>query len=182
MAFKFTRTSIPDVVIIEPTVYEDGRGFFAETFKKSEFEREGMPTEFVQDNHSLSRKGVIRGLHYQLKKRPMGKLVSVIEGSITDVAVDIRKSSESYGKHVMVELSERNRRMLWVPEGFAHGFLSLENNTHVIYKCTGEYSKEMERAIIWNDPDLNIKWRMENPILSEKDKLHPRLKDAENDF
>ena len=182
MPFIFKRLEIPDVILIEPKVFRDNRGFFMETYKYSEFQKNGISYEFVQDNHSKSQRGVLRGLHYQLKPMEQGKLVRCIKGRIWDVAVDIRKGSPWYGKWVAVELSEENKLMLWIPPGFAHGFIVLEDDTEVVYKVTKEYSPELERGIIWNDPDINIKWPIENPILSEKDKNFPMLKDAENNF
>jgi len=182
MPFVFKRLEIPDVILIEPKIFEDARGFFMETYKYSEFRENGIEYEFVQDNHSKSKKGVLRGLHYQLKPMEQGKLVRCIRGRICDVAVDIRKGSPWYKKWVAVELSEENKLMLWVPPGFAHGFVSLEDNTEVVYKVTKEYASELDRGIIWNDPDIGIEWPIENPILSEKDSKLPRLKDAENNF
>ncbi len=182
MPFIFKRLEIPDVILIEPKVFEDDRGFFMETYKYSEFKKNGIPYEFVQDNHSKSQRGVLRGLHYQLKPMEQGKLVRCIKGRIWDVAVDIRKGSPWYGKWVAVELSEENKLMLWIPPGFAHGFLALADNTEIIYKVTKEYSPEFDRGIIWDDPDLAIDWPIKNPILSEKDKNLPLLKDAENNF
>ncbi len=182
MPFIFKRLEIPDVILIEPKIFEDSRGFFMETYKYSEFKENGIEYEFVQDNHSKSKKGVLRGLHYQLRPMEQGKLVRCIRGRIWDVAVDIRKGSPWYKKWVAVELSEENKLMLWVPPGFAHGFIALEDNTEVFYKVTKEYAPELDRGIIWNDPDIGIKWPIENPILSEKDSKLPRLKDAENNF
>lgn len=181
-AFFFKRLEIFDVILIEPKVFRDNRGFFMETYKYSEFKKNGIPYEFVQDNHSKSKKGVLRGLHYQLKPMEQGKLIRCIKGRIWDVAVDIRKGSPWYGKWVAVELSEENKLMLWIPPGFAHGFVALEDDTEVVYKVTKEYSPELERGIIWNDPYIGIKWPIENPILSEKDKNLPLLKDVENNF
>jgi len=182
MPFIFKRLEIPDVILIEPKIFEDGRGFFMETYKHSEFKKNGIEYEFVQDNHSKSKKGVLRGLHYQLKPMEQGKLVRCIRGKIWDVAVDIRKGSPWYGKWVAVELSEDNKLMLWIPPGFAHGFVALEDNTEVVYKVTKEYAPELDRGIIWNDPDIGINWPIEEPILSEKDKKLPKLKEAENNF
>ena len=181
MPFKFKKLEIPDVILIEPVVFTDERGFFIETFKASDFKANNISYEFVQDNHSKSRKGVLRGLHYQLKPMEQGKLVRCIKGKIWDVAVDIRKGSPWYGKWVGVELSEENKLMLWIPPGFAHGFVALED-AEVIYKCTKEYAPQYERGIIWNDPELAIHWPIKNPILSFKDANLPNLKDAENNF
>jgi dTDP-4-dehydrorhamnose 3,5-epimerase len=175
-----TPTSIPDVLVIEPKVFGDDRGFFFESFNQLSFEKAiGKKVNFVQDNHSMSSKGVLRGLHYQIKQ-PQGKLVRVVEGSVLDVAVDIRKSSPTYGKHVAVELTAENKKQLWVPEGFAHGFLVLSETAEFLYKTTDYYAPEFERAIIWNDPDIAINWPAGlTPSLSQKDALAARLADAE---
>jgi dTDP-4-dehydrorhamnose 3,5-epimerase len=175
---KFTPSEIPDVVILEPDVFEDERGWFMESFNERRF-LEGLkklglplPGSFVQDNHSLSHKGVLRGLHYQLPPHAQGKLIRVVQGAAFDVAVDIRKNSPCFGKWVGLELSARNKKMLWIPEGFAHGFMALEQDTHFLYKTTAYYAKECERAIVWNDPDLNIQWPfpgISEPTVSEKD-------------
>ncbi|HPU44322.1 MAG TPA: dTDP-4-dehydrorhamnose 3,5-epimerase, partial [Dictyoglomaceae bacterium] len=165
MPFNFIKLEIPEVILIEPTVFSDERGFFIETYKLSEFKKNGIDYDFVQDNHSKSKKGVLRGLHYQLKPMEQGKLVRCIKGRIWDVAVDIRKGSPTYRKWVAVELSEDNKKMLWIPQGFLHGFVALEDNTEIIYKVTKEYSKEHDRGIFWNDPEINIKWPIDNPIL-----------------
>ena len=166
---KFICSTLPGVVIIEPDVYEDDRGWFMESFNLRKFE-EGLrhlglpvPEPFVQDNQSSSRKGVLRGLHYQLEPFAQGKLVSVNHGAAFDVAVDIRHGSPTYGKYFGIELSAVNKRMLWIPAGFAHGFLALEDNTSFFYKTTNFYNKESERSLLWCDPKLNIKW----PLLSE---------------
>ena len=181
MPFEFKKLEIPDVVLVIPKVFGDERGFFMETFKKSDFEKFGIKGDWVQDNHSRSKKGVLRGLHYQLEPKAQGKLVRVVRGMVFDVAVDIRKGSPWYGKWVGVILSEENKYMLWIPPGFAHGFLALEES-EVVYKCTAEYAPELDRGIIWNDPEIGIVWPIENPILSPKDSKHPFLKDAENNF
>ncbi|QJA05890.1 dTDP-4-dehydrorhamnose 3,5-epimerase [Thermosulfurimonas marina] len=182
MPFEFKPLEIPDVILVKPKVFGDERGFFMETYKASEFKANRIPYDFVQDNHSRSQRGVLRGLHYQLRPMEQGKLVRCMRGRIWDVAVDIRKGSPWYGKWVAVELSEENKLMLWVPPGFAHGFVALEDGTEVIYKVTKEYAPELDRGIIWNDPDLGIEWPIEDPILSEKDRKQPRLRDAENNF
>jgi dTDP-4-dehydrorhamnose 3,5-epimerase len=182
MPFEFQRMEIPDVILVRPKVFGDDRGFFMETYKASEFKENGIDYDFVQDNHSRSQKGVLRGLHYQLKPMEQGKLVRCVRGRIWDVAVDIRKGSPWYGRWVAVELSEENKLMLWVPPGFAHGFVALEDNTEVIYKVTNEYAPELGRGILWNDPDLGIEWPIKKPILSEKDKNQPLFKEAENNF
>ncbi len=179
MPFKFERLEIADLILIKPKVFEDSRGFFMETYKKSDFEQFGIDTNFVQDNHSSSDKGVLRGLHYQLQPKAQGKLVRCIKGKIFDAAVDIRKSSPSFGKWIGVELSEENRLMLWIPKGFAHGFLTLSENAQMVYNVSGnEYSAEHDRNIRWNDRDIGIDWPIGSPILSEKDAMAPFLKDA----
>lgn len=182
MPFSFKPLEIPDVILIEPKVFGDQRGFFMETYKKSDFKENGINYEFVQDNHSKSQKGVLRGLHYQLYPKAQGKLVRCVKGKIWDVAVDIRKGSPWFGRWVAVELSEENRLMLWVPPGFAHGFVALEDNTEVMYKVTDEYAPELDRGIIWNDPELTINWPVRDPILSDKDRNLPSLREAENNF
>lgn len=176
---KLTQTDIPDVVIIEPSIFSDERGWFMESFNEQRFHSElnklglSIPNAFVQDNHSCSNKGVLRGLHYQIAPHAQGKLVRVTQGSAFDVAVDIRKESPNYGKWVGVELTDKNNRQLWIPEGFAHGFVALEDNTHFLYKTTNYYSKECERSVIWNDRELAISWPMSesNIRLSDKDKV-----------
>jgi len=179
MPFRFQRLDIPDVVLIEPTIFEDERGFFMESYKYSEFANFGIKEKFVQDNHSKSIKGVLRGLHYQKHPKAQAKLVRVIRGKIFDVAVDIRRNSPTYGKWVGIVLSEENKKMLYIPVGFAHGFCVLSDEAEVLYKTTEEYAPEYDRGIIWNDPDIDIKWPIDNPILSSKDAALPRLKDAE---
>uniref|UniRef100_A0A7V6CED5 dTDP-4-dehydrorhamnose 3,5-epimerase n=1 Tax=Thermodesulfobacterium geofontis TaxID=1295609 RepID=A0A7V6CED5_9BACT len=181
MPFEFIKLEIPDVILIKPLVFQDERGFFMETYKTSDFKINGIFYSFVQDNHSKSKKGVLRGLHYQLNPKAQGKLVRCIKGRIWDVAVDIRKGSPWYGKWVAVELSEDNKHMLWIPPGFAHGFVALEDS-EIIYKCTEEYDSTLDRGIIWNDPEIGIKWPLKEPILSKKDAKLPTLKDAENNF
>lgn len=175
---KLIQTAIPDVVIIEPKIFTDERGWFMESFNDQNFHKEltnlglPIPDTFVQDNHSCSDKGVLRGLHYQIAPYAQGKLVRVIQGSAFDVAVDIRKDSATYGKWIGVELSDKNHRQLWIPEGFAHGFVALEDNTHFLYKTTNYYSKEFERSIRWNNESLNIDWpvtSMHELKISEKD-------------
>ncbi len=155
--------------------------FFLESFKHSEFAKADISFNFVQDNHSRSKKGILRGLHYQLNPKAQGKLIRCIRGKIWDAAVDIRKDSPTFAKWVAVELSEENKFMLWIPPGFAHGFVALED-CEILYKCTAEYDPALDRGIVWNDPLIGIKWPIENPILSEKDKKLPLLKDAENNF
>ena len=163
-------SAIPDVVIIEPKVFADNRGYFFESFNKTMYEAMGITQEFVQDNQSMSGKDVLRGLHFQRPPFDQGKLVRVIKGAVLDVAVDIRKSSPTYGKWVSQVLSEENKLLMWVPGGFAHGFLTLEANTIFFYKCTGFYNSSAEGIIDWKDADINIDWNVENPIISERDK------------
>lgn len=182
MPFHFRRLDIPDVIVIEPSVFDDDRGVFVETYKQSEFAAFGIREAFVQDNHSRSQRGVLRGLHYQKQTRAQAKAVRVVTGEIFDVAIDIRKGSPTYGKWVAVILSEANRWMLYVPSGFAHGFCVLSDVADVIYKATAEYDPEHERGIVWNDPDLRIAWPIARPILSARDAALPPLRTADNDF
>jgi dTDP-4-dehydrorhamnose 3,5-epimerase len=173
-------TKIPDVLIIEPKVFGDDRGFFYESFNKKDFvEATGVNAEFVQDNHSKSAKGVLRGLHYQIKQ-PQGKLVRVCQGEVIDIAVDLRKSSATFGQWVGVSLSAENKRQLWVPEGFAHGFVVLSDTAEFLYKTTDYYAPEYERCIRWDDNDLSIDWQYDNvPLVSEKDAKGSLFKEAE---
>jgi dTDP-4-dehydrorhamnose 3,5-epimerase len=182
MAFDFIKLEIPDVILVTPKIFTDTRGFFIETYKKSEFISNGIKDDFVQDNHSKSTKGVLRGLHFQKKEKSQSKLVRCISGVIFDVAIDIRKNSSSYGKWVSAILSEENKKMLYIPKGFAHGFLVLSETAEIVYKTGEEYSPENDRGILWSDPKININWNYDNPILSEKDKNLPLLRDADNDF
>ena len=178
MALKFTDKSLPGVVLIEPMVFEDDRGFFMETFHSKKYGEIGIPGPFVQDNHSHSRRGTLRGLHYQLKN-PQGKLVSAVKGEILDVAVDIRRGSPNFGRWTGNLLSESNRRQLFIPEGFAHGFCVLSETADVIYKCTDLYTPGDEYGVFWADETIDIVWPMENPILSEKDLKNPMLKNID---
>lgn len=173
-------TAIPDVLIIEPKVFGDDRGFFFESFNARRFEElTGVKTDFVQDNHSKSAKGVLRGLHYQIQN-PQGKLVRVVSGEVFDVAVDMRKSSPTFGNWVGVHLSGQNHRQLWVPAGFAHGFVVLSESAEFLYKTTDYYSPEFERSIVWNDPTLAIEWPLDGtPSLSAKDAKGSAFLDAE---
>lgn len=172
-----TDTKIPDVKIIEPTVFEDERGFFFESFNHKKFEEAiGRELTFMQDNHSKSVKGVLRGLHYQLPPHAQGKLVRVVQGEVFDVAVDIRKSSPTYGQWVAEILSAENKKQLWIPEGFAHGFLTLSETTELLYKTTDYYAQQYERCIVWDDPAIGITWHQEmTPQLSEKDQAGSAL-------
>lgn len=181
--FKKIATEIEGVYIIEPTIFGDNRGFFLESYNKRDFQSIGIDDNFVQDNHSKSRKGVLRGLHFQTKYS-QGKLIRVIKGGILDIAVDLRKNSKTFGKTVKVELTEENKRMLYIPKEFAHGFLTITEETECLYKCNDYYYPEYESGIIWNDKDLNIDWefekynlKVEDIILSEKDKKHQYFKE-----
>jgi dTDP-4-dehydrorhamnose 3,5-epimerase len=176
---QVVRTAIPDVLIVEPRVFGDDRGYFFESYNERELEKLGLRARFVQDNQSRSGKSVLRGLHYQIRQ-PQGKLVRVTAGEIYDVAVDIRKSSPTFGKWAGVALSAANKRMCWIPTGFAHGFLVTSDHAEVQYKATDYYAPEHERCILWNDPDLAISWPlMGEPILSPKDRAGVALKAAE---
>jgi len=178
---KFIDTALPGVIVIEPDVFGDHRGFFMETWHRSRFREGGIDVDFVQDNHSRSLKHTLRGLHYQLK-RPQGKLVRVIAGEVFDVVVDIRRSSPCFGRWAGERLSADNRRMLWVPPGFAHGFLVTSDSAEVCYKCTDYYAPQFERSVLWNDADIDITWPLQNgvaPLLSDKDRNGQRLSEAE---
>ena len=177
---KVIPTEIPDVLIIEPQVYGDDRGFFLESFNQKDFrEKTGVNTTFVQDNHSMSLKNVLRGLHYQIPN-PQGKLVRVVNGSVFDVAVDARQSSPTFGQWVGCVLSAENKRIFWVPEGFAHGFLVLSDRAEFLYKTTNYYYPQYEKTILWNDADLRIDWPLETPpILSPKDQAGQPFKSVE---
>tara|TARA_R100000501_G_C2549517_1_gene64780 strand:- start:20 stop:565 length:546 start_codon:yes stop_codon:yes gene_type:complete len=177
---KVIETDIPDVLIIEPKVFGDERGFFYESFNAAAFEAAtGLKRQFVQDNHSKSQRGVLRGLHYQIQQ-PQGKLVRVVAGEVFDVAVDLRKSSPSFGRWFGTHLSAQNQHQLWIPEGFAHGFVVLSETAEFLYKTTDYYAPEHERSLLWNDPELGIEWPFdEAPQLSAKDQAGKRLSDAE---
>ncbi len=179
MPFNFVKTDIKGLVIIEPRKFPDDRGFFMETYKKSEFVSAGITADFVQDNHSLSSKGVLRGLHFQTDPHAQGKLVRVVKGAVWDVGVDLRKVSGTYGKWVGVELTEENGKMFYIPPGFAHGFLTLTDNTHFLYKCTAEYAPTADGGIKWNDPEVAVQWPLNGiiPSVSDKDERLPFLKD-----
>jgi len=160
---------LPGLFLIKPKVFEDHRGHFFESFREDVLAQNGVETKFIQDNQSLSQKGILRGLHFQAPPFAQGKLVRVIKGAVLDVAVDIRRNSPTYGKHVAIELSESNFLMMYIPVGFAHGFVTLQDNTIFTYKCTDYYHPEVEGGILWNSPELDIPWNIENPILSAKD-------------
>ena len=178
---EFVPTRLPDVILIRPKVFEDPRGFFMDTWHRELFEQAGIDTSFVQDSHSGSVAGTIRGLHYQIKQA-QGKLIRVVKGEAFDVAVDIRRSSPDFGRWTAEVLSAENRKMIWIPPGFAHGFLVLSKTAEFEYKCTDYYAPEHERTLQWDDPDIGIEWALpeqEKPILSDKDRLGLPLKDAE---
>jgi dTDP-4-dehydrorhamnose 3,5-epimerase len=166
---EIKKTPISGLLVIQPAVYYDSRGYFFESFNSEKLKLVGVDVNFKQDNQSLSAKNILRGLHFQNPPYSQGKLLSVIKGAVLDVVVDIRKKSGFYGKHFSIVLSEENKTIFWVPPGFAHGFLSLSDNTIFVYKCTQLYHKESEGSILWNDPELKINWGIENPIVSEKD-------------
>ena len=184
----FTKTKFPGLIIINPDVFEDERGYFIRRYSKIDFQSMGIEKDFVEDNHSMSKKCVLRGLHFQKKPFALGKLVFVTSGSILDISVDLRKDSPTYKQWFSMELSAENKKMLFIPEGFAHGFLSLSENTLIQYKYTNCYNKEFEYGLIWNDPYLNIDWQLEKyginkPIISKKDLSNLSLKEIdEMDF
>jgi len=182
MPFKFSRMSISEVVLIEPRIFSDSRGYFMELFKASAFQANGLLTSFVQVNNSRSKKNVLRGLHYQLHPKAQAKLISVVHGEIFDVAVDIRRGSPTCGQWVADRLSAINKRMLFVPEGFAHGFCVLSDEAEVIYHCTKEYAPDLERTILWNDPEIAITWPIKEPLLSIHDSKGTFLSDAGDNF
>jgi dTDP-4-dehydrorhamnose 3,5-epimerase len=195
MPFEFKKLEIPEMILIEPKVFGDDRGFFMESYKYSEFAALGIKEKFVQENHSKSEKNVLRGLHFQKNPKAQAKIVRCVKGEIFDVGVDIRKGSPTYRKWAGVILSAENKKQLYIPAGFAHGFCVLSDEAEVCYKISEEYSLENEREIIWNDPEININWPacnaygeviagrgIKNPILSEKDSKAPFLKDADNNF
>ncbi len=179
MPFMFRSFEIPGPILIQPRIFKDERGYFLETYRKSGFASNGIDENFVQDNHSFSKKNVIRGLHYQLPPAAQGKLVSVVKGRAWDVVVDIRRGSPYFLKWVAAELSGENHTMLFVPPGFAHGFAVLSDEVHLLYKCTSEYAPQQERGIRWDDPQINVNWPVKEPIISERDQELPLLKDAQ---
>lgn len=179
MPFEFEKTKLDGAVIVKPRVFPDSRGFAMESFKKSDFMKAGLPGDFVQDNHSRSSKGVLRGLHYQRGQAAQGKLVRCSVGAILDVGVDMRKGSPTFGQWIAVELSAANSLQLYLPPGFAHGFFGLTDTVEVQYKCTAEYSPKDEAGVRWDDPQLAIVWGVKDPILSDKDKAWPLFKDAQ---
>ncbi|HFD39144.1 MAG TPA: dTDP-4-dehydrorhamnose 3,5-epimerase [Anaerolineae bacterium] len=182
MPFRFQRLEIPEVVLIEARRFEDERGFFMETYKQSAFAAQGIVGPFVQSNRSHSVRGVLRGLHYQKPPQAQGKLVMVLSGAVLDVAVDIRRGSPTYGRWVGETLSAENGRMLWIPVGFAHGFCVLSERADVVYLVTAEYAPDLDRGIRWNDPEIGIRWPVDEPLLSPKDARLPLLREADHDF
>lgn len=179
---EIIETKIKDLLIIKPDVFLDERGYFFESYNRQRFLEHGLDMTFMQDNESQSMRGVLRGLHFQKPPFAQGKLVRVVKGAVMDVAVDLRKSSPTYGQWESVELTEENKFMYWIPEGFAHGFVCLKDYTVFTYKCTNIYNKASEGSLRWNDPDLNVQWNIENPILSEKDKVSPLFRDFVTPF
>ncbi len=175
-------THIKDLLIIKPKVFEDARGYFFESYNEGVFKKHGIDANFIQDNQSLSNSGVLRGLHFQSPPFAQGKLVRVINGAVLDIAVDIRKNSATYGQHVSIELTEENKTMFYIPPGFAHGFLTLRDNTIFSYKCTNLYNKASEGTVLWNDSDLHINWNIQNPILSDKDIMGTPFKEFISPF
>ena len=179
---EIIKPPIEGLLLIKPNIFGDDRGYFFESWSKDIFVKNGLDFEFVQDNESLSGKGVLRGLHFQNPPFAQGKLVRVIKGKVLDVAVDIRKESQTYGQYFSVELSEENKTTFWIPPGFAHGFIALEDDTIFTYKCTGVYNAESEGSLLWNDADLNIDWRINTPLVSDKDLLAGGFKNFESQF
>jgi len=182
LPFTFKKLSITDVILIESKSFLDERGIFLESFKESSFIENGINTKFVQDNFSRSIKGVLRGLHYQKNPKAQAKLVTVFRGEIFDIVVDIRKDSQTYGKWISEILSEQNRKLLYIPEGFAHGYCVLSEEADIFYKVNQEYSPENDSGFIWNDPEIAVKWPIDKPIISDKDLELPLLKNADNNF
>ncbi len=178
MPFEFKRLEIPDVILIKPRVFEDERGFFMETYKKSDFEKAGIKGDFIQDNHSRSKYGVLRGLHFQREPYAQAKIVRAVRGVIYDVAVDLRRNSPTFGKWIGVILSEYNKYQLYIPRGFAHGFVVVSDIAEVVYKVDNVYAPDYEGGIIWNDPEIGIDWPIDEPIVSEKDRKWPTLREA----
>jgi dTDP-4-dehydrorhamnose 3,5-epimerase len=182
MPFRFTPTDISGVIVIDPPVFPDDRGFFMESYKRSEFAAGGINETFVQCNQSKSARGILRGLHYQKNPKAQAKLVRALSGEIYDVAVDLRKGSSTYGKWTTVILSAENKKMLFVPVGFAHGFCVTSGDAEMLYMTTEEYAPDLEAGVLWDDPDLAIEWPVANPVLSARDRAWPRLRDADNTF
>ncbi len=179
---QFSPLYIPDVIEIQPIVFEDNRGHFFEFYHKERFKQAGIDVDFVQDNQSSSSKNVLRGLHFQVPPFAQAKLVRVLKGSVLDIVVDIRADSKTYGKYVAVVLDDKKKNMLFIPEGFAHGFMTMEDNTIFQYKCSNYYNKQSEDCILWKDVDLNIDWKTDNPIISDKDKIGKNFNDFISPF
>ena len=179
---EIIKTPLEGLLIIKPDVFEDDRGYLFESFNHGRFLNRGLDLKFLQDNESKSKKGVLRGLHFQAPPFAQGKLVRVMQGSVLDVAVDIRKNSPTYGKWESIILSGQNKWMYWIPEGFAHGFATLEDDSIFFYKCTNIYNKASEGSILWNDPDLNINWGIQYPVISDKDRISHKFKDFTSPF
>lgn len=179
---EIEKTTIDGLLIIRPRVFPDERGYFFEAYNEKKLKEQGFDQHFVQDNISKSSKNVLRGLHFQNPPHAQGKLVQVIRGAVLDIAVDIRKSSPTYGEHFAIKLSDKNNLLFFIPPGFAHGFLTLEDNTIFSYKCTALYNKESEGSILWNDKNLAIDWNVNDPIISEKDQLSPAFNDFKSQF
>jgi len=173
---QITQTNLPGVLVIEPKVFKDARGFFLETFQAERYRAAGINPNFVQDNHSRSQKGVLRGLHFQ-KTKPQGKLINVSQGVVYDVAADVNPESPTFGQYFAIELSDVNHTQLWIPAGYAHGFCVLSDSADFHYRCTEYYDPQDEAGVLWNDPQININWPIKSPLLSEKDKQLPLLKD-----
>ncbi len=182
MPVTIHETAIPGALVVETGIARDERGHFTEVYSELTFDQAGFSAHFMQDNLSMSRKGVLRGLHYQINPHAMGKLVRVLQGSVFDVAVDLRQGSPTFGQWIGETLSAENARALWVPEGLAHGFLALEDDTLALYKCTGVHTPEAERAVAYNDPDIGVAWPIEPTLISGKDKAAPLLREAEHNF
>ena len=179
---EILETKIEGLLIIKPKIFADERGYFFESYNQFVFEKNNINVSFLQDNQSLSNRGVLRGLHFQAPPFEQGKLVRVITGSVLDIAVDIRKGSSTYGQHIALELNEENKTMFYIPSGFAHGFATLRDNTIFSYKCTNAYNKASEGCLLWNDSDLDIDWQLTNPILSEKDLVGTKLSELISPF
>ena len=182
MPFTFEPLSIPDVILVKPRVFGDDRGFFLETYKQADFATHGIPVTFVQANHSRSTAGVLRGLHFQTPPMQQGKLVGAVRGAIYDVAVDIRDGSPTYGKWVGAQLTDENHHLLYLPPGFAHGFCVLSAVADVVYQVSAPYAPDHDTGILWNDPDIGVEWPIADPQLSDRDRRHPRLRDADPGF
>ena len=182
MSIEITQTGLPDLILIKPKIWQDARGYFFESYHQAQWNEKGLNFHFVQENQSLSSRGVLRGLHFQYPPKAQAKLVRVIKGSVLDVVLDIRKGSPTYGQHYSIVLSEQNFLQMYVPIGFAHGFLTLEDNTIFSYKCSDFYAPEIENGVLWNDESLQIAWNIESPLLSLKDTKLPRLSELDSPF